>query len=80
MLAGDLAQILVYIGRVDGVSVALSVEVLKQLLPRDVRTALDDLRQSPVAQIDGVMDAAFSLEGKHNLRAVNLHVAVAESG
>src|SRR5688572_27177067 len=46
--SSDLAKIIIYIGRIDGIALAVIADVLKQLVPRQVLALLDNLSQPPV--------------------------------
>ena len=48
VLAGDLAQVGVHVGRVDRLPLAVVVDVLEQLVARQVAAALDDARRAAV--------------------------------
>ena len=80
MLAGDPAEILIHVVRVDRVPVAFVIEVLKQLIAGHLFAALDDLGQALVLQIDCVVNAALALEVEGDLGAVDLHMLVAHCG
>ena len=80
VLAGDLVEVGVDVRGVDGVVVAVVVEILEELVAGDVDAALDDVGEAAVVEIDGVVDAAFALEAEGDVRAVDFDVLVAHGG
>ncbi len=77
VLAADLPEVGVDVARGDILTVAILVEILEQLLPRHFLAALDDACQSPVVQVDLVLDAGLAVVAEGHRRAVDLGVAVA---
>src|SRR5436189_135799 len=69
VLAGDLAQILVHIGRFDRLTLPVVVDELEQLLPRQVAACLDDPGQTAIVEIDLMLDAALAAERELHLAA-----------
>ena len=61
-------------------ALAVLVEVLEELLPRQVLAALDDAREARVGDRDAVLDAALAAEAEAQRRAVDLHVPAAQRG
>src|SRR5438105_6186276 len=49
--ASDLAQIVIYLRRPDGVSIAIVIEVLEQLIPGQISAVLDNTRETPVIDV-----------------------------
>src|SRR5712671_4559851 len=74
--AGDLAQILVHIGGVDGAAFAILVDILEQLVPRQIATVLDDPGQAAIVDVGLVLYAALAPKGYVNAAAVDRDVAV----
>ena len=62
LLAGDLAEVVVHVGRVDRVGLAVVVDVLEEFLAGQVAAALDDPGEPAVVQVDRVLDAALAPE------------------
>jgi len=62
------------------VSVAVVVEVLEELVAGEVEAALDDVGEATVLDVDGVVDAGFSLEVEGDGAAVDVDVAVVQGG
>ena len=75
--AGDLLEILVDVGRVDQLPLTGFVDVLKELVAGQIAACLDDLREPPVLEIDGVPDTALAAELEAQRRSVDLRVLVA---
>ena len=80
VLLGDAAEVLVDVGGVDGVVVALAVEVLEELVAREVFAAADDFGEAAVVEVDGVVDAALALKGKGDVGAFDFDVLGAHGG
>jgi hypothetical protein len=76
-IVGDVLEIVVDVGRVDDLPFTGFVDVLKQLVARQIAARLDDLRETAVLEIDGVTDAALAAELEAYVRAVDLRVLVA---
>jgi hypothetical protein len=78
ILAGDLAQIRIDYFRADRVLIAVVVEILKQLVARQVATAFDDARESAIVDIALVAISAFAAEAEMNVAALNARMAIAQ--
>src|SRR5581483_4557300 len=78
--AGGLAQVRVDVVRRDRLASALRIEILEQLVARQVLALLHDASEPPVGDRDGVVDAALAAESELELRALDLDVAAAERG
>src|SRR5207248_10508528 len=78
VLARDLAQVGVNLFRPDGVLVALLVEVLKQLVTRQVAAAFDDARQPAVVDLGLVAIAALAAEAEVDVATLDPDVPVAQ--
>ena len=78
VLAGDLAQIIVHVGRVDVAPLALLVDVLEQLVARQVAAILDDAGEPAVVDVGFVALAAFAAEADVDVAALDRDVAVAQ--
>src|SRR5215831_19471458 len=48
VLASNFFEIVIHVGRCDVLAIALFIDVLEQLLPGQLLTSLDDLRDAPV--------------------------------
>ncbi len=77
---GELAQVIVHVVGGDRLALLLRVEILEQLVPRQVLAALDDARKPRILQRDAVLDAALAAEGEAQHLAVDAHVAPAQRG
>src|SRR5207249_7496352 len=75
---GDLSDVLVDVGRIDCLPVAGCVDVLEELVARQLLTAPDDGGHAPVVDVDGVELAAFPAELEAQARAAHTHVAAPE--
>ena len=64
LFAGDFAQIVVDVRRVDCVPIAVLVEVLEELVTGNILTAPDNVRQPLIGEIDPMPDPALPLELK----------------
>src|SRR5439155_15100003 len=60
ILAADLAEIDIDVRRVDDLSLAVSADVLKQLVARKIAAHLHDPREPRIAQVDRVLDPALA--------------------
>src|SRR5205085_6848516 len=58
--ASDLAQIVIYLGRADGVPIAILIEVLEQLISRQISAILDNARETPVIDVSLVVLTVLS--------------------
>ncbi len=80
ILAGNLAEIIVDVGRVDRVGLALVVEILKQFLPRQLAAPFDEPGQPLVGQLDAPHLSRLAAEVKANRRPANLGVLIVQRG
>src|SRR4029077_10237884 len=78
VLAGDLAQIRIDLFRADRVMIAVVVEILKQLVARQVATAFDDARESAIVDVALVAVAALAAEAEMNVAAVDARMAITQ--
>jgi hypothetical protein len=62
VLAGDLAQLLVHVGRREPVRDAFIVDVLEELLAGQLLTALDDARDAAIADCERARLAGLAYE------------------
>lgn len=74
--ADDGAQVFVHVVGFHVLNLAVGIEVLKQLLARQLLGAADDARHARIVQGDVMTDAALALEGKPHRAARDPHVAV----
>jgi hypothetical protein len=79
-LSRDLLQIGVDVRRIDRLPFAFLVDVLKEMLARDLLARAHDPRQPSVAQRDAVLPAALAAVFEDELRARKVDVAVAHGG
>jgi hypothetical protein len=56
VLLGDLTEIFVNVGSVDGVAIAVVVEILEELVAGKVAALLNDACEAAILKIDGVFD------------------------
>ena len=77
---GNAAQVIVDLGRTDLASLAVLVEILKQVLARNVLGGADDFRHAGVADIQIPFLAALALEAEPHLGPGEGHMAVAKGG
>ena len=80
VLVGDLAKIVVDVGGADGVGRAVVVEIFEEFVSGSVVAGLDDACEATVGEVDGMLDAGFSLEVEGELGAVDIDVAAAHGG
>src|SRR5262249_38611209 len=66
--------------RGDRLALARLVDVLEQLLSRQILALLHDARELAVGDRDGVLDAALAAEGEVELPALHLDVPPAQRG
>src|SRR6185295_19831781 len=78
VLTGDLAQVLVDVLRADGPRLTVLVQVLEQLLPRQVLAAPHDAGQPRVRYLHVIDLAALAAEPEANSRRADLRVPVTE--
>src|SRR4051812_44287347 len=71
VLAGRLPQVGVDVLGADALPLLVLVEILKQLLPRQVAALLDDAREPPVVHLHRVLLAALAPELEAQRRAVD---------
>src|ERR1051326_1606640 len=76
LLAGDLAQILIHLGRADGVPIPLIIEVLEQLISRQISAVLDDACETPVVYIGLVVLTVFSAKADVYSAALDRNMSV----
>src|SRR5438132_7339917 len=69
ILAGDLLQVLIDVSRVDGFYLAVAVDVLEELLSRDLEEPLDASRHPAVVELDGVLLSTLARECESDLGA-----------
>ena len=79
LVARNLAQIVVDISRPNRLLLAARIDILKQLVARQVAAALDDSRQPPVVQRDRVVLATFTAKLKREAGVVDDHMLIAHS-
>ncbi len=79
-LAGDFADVPVDVVGIDATHVASLVDVLKQLVTRQVLAFSDDSRQPAVGEFHGVILPALAAELEVEFGAFNAHVAIAHCG
>ncbi len=75
---GDLADVLVDVGRIDRLPLAGFVDVLEELVARQLLTAPHDGGHAPVVDVDGVELAALPAELEAQALAANTDVAAPE--
>src|SRR5205807_5412222 len=78
ILTADLSQVVVDVGRIDGLHLALVVDALEELLPGDVEKPLDDPRHAAVVEFDAVVLAALAAKGEADLGPDDVDVSVAQ--
>src|SRR2546429_4045199 len=78
ILAGDLVQVLVDVCRVDGLYLAVAIDVLEELLSGDLEEPLDDSRHPAVVELDRMLLATLAPEGESDLGADDVDVPVAQ--
>ena len=76
LVARDLPEVFVDVGRVDRRAAAVLVQVLEQLLARQIAAAPDDARESRSSQIDLVEHAALAAKVKSQLGARRRDVTI----
>ncbi len=76
VLAADLPQVVVHVARADIADLTRLVQVLEELLSRQIAACVDDRRQPPVLEVDLVLDAVLAAEVEADRRAANLDVLV----
>src|SRR5579883_415155 len=79
-LPGDLLDVGIDIRRIDVVGGAVTVEILKQFLARQILAALHDARQPAVVHADAVANPALAAKGKLQARPFDCDVSVAQRG
>src|SRR5437762_10989473 len=77
-LAGDLAQIVIHLGRADGVPIATIIEVLEQLISGQISAILDNTRETPVIDVRLVMLAVFSAKADVYSAALDRDMSVSQ--
>lgn len=77
--AGDFAQVGVDVGRVHVPALAILVEILEQVLPRQILARLDNLGDAPVLNLEAPRLATLALELETQLSSVDFDVRVAQS-
>src|SRR4051794_8356712 len=77
---GELAQVRVHVVGGNRLALVVRVEVLEQLVPRQVLAALDDARKARLLERDAVLDAALAAKSKGKTLAVDAHVPAAQRG
>ena len=80
LAAGGLADVLVDVGRVDRPGLTLLVQVLEQLLAREVPAPADDPGEPGVGQVDLVLDPALAPELEPDRLPADPDVPVAHRG
>src|SRR5204862_5150922 len=58
--ASDLAQIVIHLGRADGVPIAIIIEVLEQLISGQISAILDNMSETPDIDVRHSEDSVFS--------------------
>src|SRR5574341_1819177 len=76
----DVPQVSVDVRRVDHLPLPISVDILKQLVPRQLLASTDHARQSTVRESDGMALAPLAAELEPQARAVHGDVLGAEGG
>ena len=76
----DILDVAVDVVGIDVDHRSLAVHVLEQLLPGQLLASFEHTRGAWIGQLDVVQLPAFSAKPKGDMRAVNLHVAVAHGG
>src|SRR5947209_18827949 len=64
VLAGNLAQVIVHVTGFDRAGLSITIDIVEQLLPRQVHAAFDDAGQGAVLHIDLVLFAALTAKMK----------------
>ena len=77
---GDLTQVIVDVGGINGVALAFMVEILEELVAGDIKTAANDGGEAAVAEVNRVFDAALAFEAEVERGALDGDVAVAHGG
>src|SRR4051812_42496526 len=77
LVAADLAQVSVHVIRTNRLSRAVRVDVLEELVSREIAAGLDDACETGVLKIDRMRDPAFAAEFEADLRTANLGMAIA---
>jgi hypothetical protein len=80
IVPGDIANVLIYVGGIYGAHLAAFVDVLEQLVARQVPALLDDARQTPVCERDTMFLTALSTEMKEQFGSRDVHVPVLHGG
>src|ERR1051325_4567684 len=78
LLAGDLAQIVICLGRADGVPIPLVIEVLEQLISGQISAILDNARETPVIDVGLVVLVVFSTKTDVDAAALDRHMSVSQ--
>src|SRR5205823_12382122 len=78
LLAGDLTQIRVDLFRADRVLIALVVEILEQLVARQVTATFDDPREAAIIDVALVAIAALPAEAQMDVATVDADMAIAQ--
>src|SRR6185437_1613349 len=76
LLASDLAQIVIYLRRADRVPIPLVIEVLEQLISRQISAILDNARETPVVYIGLLVLTVLSAKADVDSAALDLNMAV----
>src|SRR5581483_6190527 len=80
LFARDAMQVVVHVGGVDAVARARIVDVLKQLVARQLLASPDDARQPPVGDVDGAALVRLPAKLEMERGAVDVDVAIAQRG
>src|SRR5207248_7732627 len=80
VFAGDFADVLVHIIRGDSAALPLGVDVLKELLARELLAAFDHARHATIRDPHGDFAPALALEEKTHGRPPDVDVAAAQRG
>src|SRR2546430_5090733 len=78
VLAADVAQVCVHVGRVDRLRLTTLVQKLEELLTGDLEESLDDPRQPPVLEVDPMQLAAFAPKAEMHVRADHFGMSVSQ--